>query len=54
MTSINLEKTLKYLKIRESLRSGNFVEYYLCMQKYFGMFFSTPKYILQAANETNH
>ena len=35
MTSINLEKTLEYPKIQESLRSENLTEYYLCK----GMFF---------------
>ena len=30
MMSVNLEKTLKYLKIQESLRSENLTECYLC------------------------
>ena len=30
MTSVNLEKSLEYLKIEESLRFENFIEYYLC------------------------
>ena len=30
MTSIKLGKTLEYLKIQESLRSENLIEYYLC------------------------
>ena len=29
MTSVNLEKTLQYLKIQESLQSENLAEYYL-------------------------
>ena len=29
MTSVNLEKTLEYLKMQESLRSENLTEYYL-------------------------
>ena len=28
MTSVNLEKTLEYFKIQESLRSENLTEYY--------------------------
>ena len=31
MTSVNLEKTLEYLKIQESLRSENLTEY--CLSK---------------------
>ena len=44
MTSVNLDKTLKYFKIQESLRSENFTKYYLCK----GMFlrFSLPWKIL--------
>ena len=30
MTSVKLEKTLEYLKIKESLRSENLTEYHLC------------------------
>ena len=30
MGSVNLEKNLEYLKIRESLLSDNLTEYYLC------------------------
>ena len=30
MMSVNLEKTFKYLKIQESLRSENLTGYYLC------------------------
>ena len=30
MTSINLGKTIEYLKIQESLLSENLTEYYLC------------------------
>ena len=30
MTSVNLGKTLEYLKIQESLRSENLTEYHLC------------------------
>ena len=30
MTSVNLEEILKYLKIKESLRSENLANYYLC------------------------
>ena len=41
MTSGNLEKTLEYLKIQESLRSGNLTHrLYLC-KGIFYMFFST-------------
>ena len=30
MTSVNLEKILEYLMIKEGLRSENLTEYYLC------------------------
>ena len=30
MTSVNLEKTLEYLKIQENVRSKNLTEYCLC------------------------
>ena len=30
MTSVNLGKTLEYLKIQESLRPENLTQYYLC------------------------
>ena len=30
MTSVNLGKTLEYLKTQESLRSENVTKYYLC------------------------
>ena len=40
MVSINLEKTLEYHKIQESLRSENFTTDYFCVKEYFEMFFS--------------
>ena len=54
MTTINLEKTLRYVKIQEILRSAIFTEYELCKKEYFDMFFYTPKHILQAQNKRNH
>ena len=30
MTSVNLEKTLQYFNIQESLNSENLTKYYLC------------------------
>ena len=54
MRSANLEKTLEYLQIQESVRSENFTEYYLCIQEYFDISFSTLKYIPQAQNKRNH
>ena len=54
LTSVNLEKTLEYLKIQESLRSENLTKYYLCK----GLFscFSPPwkilcKYRVKQINE---
>ena len=44
MTSVNLEKTLEYLKIQESLRSENLKKYYLC--KWIVLCFSIPWKIL--------
>ena len=34
MTSVNLEKTLEYLNIQESLRCENLTEYYLCKRMF--------------------
>ena len=45
MTSVDAEKSLKYSKIQESLRSENFTEYYLC-KGIFLYFFSTLKDIM--------
>ena len=44
MTSVNLEKTLEYFKIQDSLPSENLTMYYLCK----GIFlcFSLPRNIL--------
>ena len=44
-TSFNLEKTLEYLKIQESLRSENLTEYYSCkgIFSYFSLY--TERYI---------
>ena len=50
MTSVNLEKTLQYLKIQENLRSENRPDYYLC--KGIFLFFSTMKVIIQAQNKS--
>ena len=54
MTSVNLEKTLEYPKIQESLRPENLTEYYLCKGMFFFMFFSTLKDIIQAQSKTSH
>ena len=56
MTSVNLEKTLEYFKIQESVLSENLTEYYLYIFIYFVyyIFFFTLKDIIQAQNKTNH
>ena len=41
MTSVNVEKTLEYIRIQESLQYGNLTKYYLC--KGIFLFFSTLK-----------
>ena len=38
VTSVNLEKTLEYLKIQESLPSENLTEYYLRKRIFFHVF----------------
>ena len=53
MTSVNLEKILKYLKIHENLRYKNLTKHCLCMKEYFHTFSSTLKNIPQAQNKTN-
>ena len=44
MTSINLEKSLEYLKIQESLRSENLTEYYLCKWVFLNVFLYSERY----------
>ena len=44
MTSVNLEKTLEYLKIQESLRSENLTEYYLCKGIFLYVFLYPERY----------
>ena len=44
MTSVNLEKTLKYLKIQESLRSENLTEYCLCKGIFLYVFLYPERY----------
>ena len=39
MTSFNLKKSLEYLKVQESFRSENFLQYYLYREEYIDMFF---------------
>lgn len=39
MTSVNLKKSLEYLKVQESLRSENFLQHYLYREEYIDMFF---------------
>ena len=53
VTSINLGKTLAFLKIQESLRSENLTEYYLCKGIFF-MLFLTLDDIIKAQNKTNY
>ena len=38
MTSFNLEESLKYISIQESLPWNNFKEYYVCIKEYFDVF----------------
>ena len=45
MTSVNLEKTLQYFKISQSITY---------VKEYFYMFFSTLKYIIQVQSKRNH
>ena len=40
MTSVDLEETLEYLKIQESLRFENLIKYYLCKEIF--LCFSLP------------
>ena len=51
MAFVNCEKTLKYLKLQESLRSENLRKYYLHTKGYFYTFFSTLKYIEVQSNK---
>ena len=44
MKSVNLEKTLEYLKIQESFWSENLTKYYLCKGLF--LFFSTLEDII--------
>ena len=44
MKSANLEKTLKCLKIQESLRSENLTEYYLCKGIFLYVFIYPERY----------
>ena len=46
MTSVNLGKALEYLKIQGSLQSENLIY----VKKYFCMFFSISKEIIQEQN----
>ena len=45
MTSVNLKKSLEYLKVQESLRSENFLQHYLYREEYIDMFFFSPRNI---------
>ena len=54
MASVNLEKTLKYVKIQERFWSENLTKYIIYIIEYFYMFFSTLKGIIQAQSKTNH
>ena len=48
MTSVNLEKTLEYLKIPKSSRSE---KYYMCVKEYFDILFFTLKCIHKQKNK---
>ena len=53
MTSVNLGKTLKYLKIQENLTYGlKISKSFICVKEYFYMFFSALKDI-EAQIKTN-
>ena len=54
MTSVNLEKTLEYFNIQESLRSQNLAKYSRNIFICFSLLFLTLKYITQAQNKTNY
>ena len=54
MTSVNLEKTLEYFNIKESLRSQILAKYSRNIFICFSLLFFTPKDIAQAQNKTNH
>ena len=41
---LNLEKTLEYFKIQESLRSENLTKYYLCKGIFLYIFLYPEKY----------
>ena len=44
MTFVNLEETLYYNKIQESLRSKNLTEYYLCKGIFLYVFLYPERY----------
>ena len=44
MTSVNLEKTLEYPKIQESLPTENLTEYYLCKRIFLYVFLYPERY----------
>ena len=54
MRSVNLEKTLEYLKIQEIVRSENLTAYYLCKGITLEVFLYPERYIIQAQSKTNH
>lgn len=54
MASVNLEKTLEYFQIQESLRSESLTKCIIYVSESFYMFFSTLKSITQAKSKTNH
>ena len=53
MRSVNLEKTLEYLKIQEIVRSENLTAYYLCKGITLKVFLYPERHI-QAQSKTNH
>ena len=52
MTPVNLEETLKYFKIQESLRFENLTKHYV-RKGIFYMIFPTRNNIIQAQSKTN-
>ena len=52
MTPVDLEETLKYFKIQESLRFENLTKHYL-RRGIFYMIFPTRNNIIQAQSKTN-
>ena len=50
MTSVNLETTLEYIKIQESLCFENLIKYHSCI----GIFLQVNRYYTNTQSKTNH